>query len=235
MIGIGFIVGIVGSLHCAGMCGPIAFALPVKDGNRVAGILLYNIGRIITYSLLGAVFGFLGQSFVLVGLQQYLSVFAGISLLLFLLLPTLGNYSYGPLKIFNKLNMFVRKNFTSLMSSDNFLNLFFIGILNGLLPCGMIYVALAGAVATGSVVSGIMYMALFGAGTIPVMFTITWFRTLLKGEWRRQLQRALPVFIAVMAIALILRGLSLGIPYVSPDLSSSKPSCCSNSSAIKCH
>jgi uncharacterized protein len=137
--------------------------------------------------------------------------------------------------MFGKLNAFVRKNFASLMSSDNIRNLFFIGILNGLLPCGMIYVALAGSVATGSVTSGIMYMALFGAGTIPVMFTITWFRTLLKGEWRKRLQRALPVFIAVMAIALILRGLNLGIPYMSPDLSSSKPSCCSNSSVIKCH
>ncbi|MGZ4043606.1 MAG: sulfite exporter TauE/SafE family protein, partial [Bacteroidia bacterium] len=83
-------LGLLGSFHCIGMCGPIALALPVHQATvfrKVVAILLYNSGRIITYSLLGLLFGIIGQGFAVFGLQQVLSVSLGTLILLSIILP----------------------------------------------------------------------------------------------------------------------------------------------------
>lgn len=102
------------------------------------------------------------------------------------------------------------------------------GLLNGLLPCGLVYVACAGATATGHPWSGARYMLVFGAGTVPLMLAISLSGRLVPSALRLKLRQAVPICILLVAALLILRGLSLGIPYLSPDLSSGPggSSCC---------
>lgn len=92
------------------------------------------------------------------------------------------------------------------------------GMANGLLPCGMVYIAIAGALSTADVVSGVLFMAFFGAGTLPAMMMISYFGKMISLSARSSMRKAVPYFVAVMGILLILRGLNLGIPFISPEM-----------------
>ncbi len=96
---------------------------------------------------------------------------------------------------------------------DTFLT---IGFLNGFLPCGLVYMALLGAIATGSALKGSLYMFVFGIGTIPLMTTAIYFSRFLSGVVRKKIQKAIPIFLVIIGFLFILRGLGLGIPYISP-------------------
>ncbi|WP_198651998.1 sulfite exporter TauE/SafE family protein [Chitinophaga deserti] len=205
-------LGFLGSFHCIGMCGPIALTLPVQHlsgWKKMGGILLYNAGRVVTYMLLGMVFGWLGQQFYLGGWQQWLSVFLGLLLLAAVL--------FGKLMPSMKIG-FVQRALGQLLSRRSTSTLFAIGFLNGLLPCGMVYMAIAGAVASGSIWGGMLFMGAFGAGTLPAMAAVTWFSQLLGLRGRKAIRSAMPYVVSLMAVLLILRGLNLGIPYVSPEM-----------------
>lgn len=214
-------IGLLGSLHCVGMCGPIALSLPVHGKTpsaRLVSILVYNAGRIITYSALGALFGLVGRGFALFGLQQTLSIVLGVIILLGVLLP---QDLFSQFSFTSKLHTLFGKIKNAL--SDLFKNrstkaLFYIGLLNGLLPCGLIYLAVAGAIASGSVIGGALFMALFGAGTVPAMFSLAWFGNLMSVKFRLTITKAMPYVISIMAVLLILRGMNLGIPYISPKM-----------------
>jgi len=211
--------GLLGSFHCIGMCGPIAFMLPVDRSNtfrKVSQIFLYHFGRIITYSLIGLLFGLLGKSFYLFNLQQQLSIFIGVLMIVIVLIPY---------KTFNKYNLskplyrFISKVKSALgkelkkKTPDTFLT---IGFLNGFLPCGLVYMALFGALETGDAWQGSLYMAVFGLGTIPLMTTAIYFGNFLTGKVRRYITKAIPVIVVLMGLLFILRGLGLGIPFLSP-------------------
>ena len=211
--------GLLGSFHCIGMCGPIAFMLPVDRSNtfrKVSQIFLYHLGRIITYSLIGLLFGLLGKSFYLFNLQQQLSIFIGVLMIVVVLIPY---------KTFNKYNLskplysFISKVKSALgkelkkKTPDTFLT---IGFLNGFLPCGLVYMALFGALASGDAWEGSLYMAVFGIGTIPLMTTAIYFGNFLTGKVRRYITKAIPVIVILMGLLFILRGLGLGIPFLSP-------------------
>jgi hypothetical protein len=224
------LMGMLGSLHCVGMCGPIALALPYGSNSasaKLTGISLYNLGRIFTYSLIGILFGALGKGFVMAGLQQFLSVTVGSVILLLILMPAKYKNSWSFFKFFvqwaNKIKMVFSKNLQSHRKSS----LFAIGVLNGMLPCGLVYLAMAGAVATGSVAGGAAFMAGFGLGTVPLMLTVSLTKDLFSVNIRKHLHKAVPYFVSAMAILLVLRGLNLGIPYVSPKLNENKTlNCC---------
>ncbi len=224
-------MGFLGSFHCVGMCGPIALALPVghfSGSSKIAAILLYNIGRIITYAAFGVLFGLIGQSFALAGFQQIMSLVIGCILLIVVLFP----YSWSQKMRIAKWNGLVNKvkmKLGLLFKQRSFSTLFSIGLLNGLLPCGLVYIAIAGSIAVADTAKGALFMALFGAGTIPAMFTITIVKDFISLNVRNKIQKAVPVFVGVMALLLILRGLNLGIPYISPKVQKgecTKMSCC---------
>lgn len=218
----GLAIGLLGSLHCIGMCGPIALALPGHGASRVRmliGRMLYNGGRVITYTLLGVAAGLVGQLIRFASLQQALSIAAGVAILLAVLLPSRAARRFLPGNITERIWIRVRNLAGPLLRSHTMGGLFSIGLLNGLLPCGLVYVALAGATATGGVLRGALFMTLFGLGTVPVMLATSLSGPLLGRRIRRTLNRLLPVGAVVLAALLILRGMSLGIPYVSPDLS----------------
>ncbi|MEH6514161.1 sulfite exporter TauE/SafE family protein [Maribacter arcticus] len=227
------ILGLMGSLHCVGMCGPIAFMLPVDQTNnykKFGQIFIYHFGRLMAYGIIGLVFGFLGKGLSIFGAQQKLSIAIGIIMILVVLIPykifNKYNLSKPIYKVISKVKNQLGKELKK-KSPDTFLT---IGFLNGFLPCGLVYMALFGAIAMGNALQGSLYMMLFGLGTVPLMTTAIYFSGLLKGGIRQKVQRVMPVFVVVIGLLFILRGLGLGIPYVSPA-----PVTQLASSAIECH
>lgn len=225
----GLSIGFLGSFHCIGMCGPIALALPVHTQSpfrKYASIALYNTGRAGTYAFLGLIFGFLGSQFRIWGLQQVISIAAGVMILLFLLSRFSLSSGIGWV---SKINIWVQHALSRVLQSPKRLGSFFyIGLLNGLLPCGLVYVAIAAAIATTDVLAGSLLMFFFGLGTFPVMAGLMIFGHMMSSAVRQRINRAVPYLVGVMAILLILRGLNLGIPYLSPKMNkgSENVECC---------
>jgi sulfite exporter TauE/SafE len=217
-----FFIGLFGSLHCVGMCGPIAIALPIPNSNNlsfVAGRLLYNVGRVFTYSFLGAIFGLLGSRLVISGFQQSISIGLGIAIVVVVLIPPKYKAIITQHSIIQKITLPLKSGISNLFKQGTFSAMFLIGLLNGLLPCGLVYVALAGAIASGNAISGTIVMIIFGLGTIPIMFAATIFGKFINLNIRRKISKAIPVFALVLGLLFIVRGMGLGIPYLSPKIS----------------
>ena len=213
------VLGLMGSFHCAGMCGPIAIALPLHGNTipqKIFGAGLYNIGRTITYGIMGAIFGLLGQGVELIGFQQKISIIMGVLMIVSVLFPALFKNQYSMEKSWFSVVGKLKKSIGKMFTIRSFSSLFFIGLLNGLLPCGLVYMAIAGAIGTGDVTLGTLYMILFGLGTIPMMFTISLAGNVMSSAIRTKMNKFIPILVVVVGIFFILRGLSLGIPYLSP-------------------
>jgi len=212
-------LGLMGSLHCVGMCGPIAFMLPVDRTNnfkKFFQILVYHFGRLFAYGIIGLVFGLLGKGLYVFGMQQKLSIIIGVLMIVIVLIPykTIGKYNLSKrvFRIISKLKSRLGQELKK-KTPDTFLT---IGFLNGFLHCGLVYMALFGAIAMGSALEGSLYMVLFGLGTIPLMTTAIYMSSLLKSGAKRRIQQLIPVFVVVIGVLFILRGMGLGIPYISP-------------------
>ena len=219
MVLAGFILGLLGSLHCIGMCGPIAMILPVSKTNstkKLFQIILYHLGRIVTYSLLGIVFGLVGKGLLLTGLQQQLSIIIGVLMILLIVFPKISHsltFKLSPLtKVFNTLKL----QLGLYLKKESYYAIFTIGFFNGFLPCGMVYLALVGAIAMESLFESTLYMFLYGLGTVPLLSVLIYVKDAFSNTFRNQLQKAIPVFVVVIGVLFIIRGLGLGIPYISP-------------------
>ncbi len=214
-----FILGLLGSFHCVGMCGPIAFMLPVDRSNsfkKVAQIAIYHFGRLLAYSIIGLIFGFIGKSLYIFGYQQQLSIFIGILMILVVVIPQKTFNKYNLSKPIFKVISKVKSTLGAALKKKTMDTFLTIGFLNGFLPCGLVYMALFAALAGGNALSGALYMAVFGLGTIPLMTTAIYLSNFLKGTARQRIQKAIPVFVVLIGALFILRGLGLGIPYLSP-------------------
>jgi len=227
------ILGLLGSFHCVGMCGPIAFMLPVDRSNstrKVTQIAIYHLGRLLAYGLIGLFFGLVGKSLYIFGIQQQLSIAIGILMILVVITPaqTFNKYNLSrPLykiisKIKTSLGQALRKK-----TADTFLT---IGFLNGFLPCGLVYMAVFASLAMQSTGQASLYMVLFGIGTIPLMTTAIYLGKFINTKVKQRIQKAIPVFVVIIGLLFILRGLGLGIPYLSPA-----PMVDMASGAIECH
>lgn len=218
-----FLLGLLGSLHCAGMCGPLVLAreaaMPASR-SLLNGRMFYNAGRLTTYTLLGGFFGAVGQSFALLGLQRWVSIAAGVLILLALVLSSRlmlnGAITRGV--------ALLKKRLGKLLVRPGGAAGFFLGNFNGLLPCGLVYAACAGAAATGGTTTGMGYMLVFGLGTVPMMLGVALAGKKLQFTLRFKLEKLIPGCLVMVALLLILRGLGLGIPYLSPNLE--QKSCC---------
>lgn len=216
-----FMIGLAGSVHCVGMCGAIALALPTAPGAGRAWQVsaAYNIGRILTYSVLGLLLGLIGQGLHVIGYQQRYSVVMGVILLLIALfsinvehqIVRLPGISAGYVHLKSALARHLQRQQRHPLRTAAM-----IGMLNGWLPCGLVYMALAGAIAQPVAWQGAAYMAVFGLGTFPLMLATAWAGRLLSFKWRGYLQRFSRALVLGFAVLMILRGLNLGIPYVSP-------------------
>ena len=229
-----FLVGLVGSLHCIGMCGPIAIALPVPDSSNLSfftGRILYNLGRVFTYSFLGAVLGIVGSKIALAGAQQVVSIVLGVVIIFAVLLPQKYKNYFAQNSLTQKLAHPLKSNIGVLFKKGTFSAMFLIGILNGFLPCGLVYVALAGAIASGDAISGAVVMILFGLGTVPAMFAASVFGKFINIGIRTKIRKAVPVLSILLGVIFILRGMNLGIPMLSPKVSAQTEM----SSEMECH
>lgn len=219
MLWSGFILGLLGSFHCVGMCGPIAFMLPVDQTNsfkKIIQISTYHLGRLLAYSIIGLIFGLVGKSLYIFGLQQQLSIVIGVIMIVIVFIP---------IKIFNTYNLskpiyrIIGKVKSGLgqalkrKSADTFLT---IGFLNGFLPCGLVYMAVFASIAMQNASLGSVYMVLFGIGTIPLMTAAIYIGKFLNASIKQRIQKAIPVFVVIIGLLFIIRGLGLGIPYLSP-------------------
>ena len=217
----GFMLGAAGSLHCVGMCGPLSLALPVNHLSKIQkffSLLLYQLGRVVTYSTIGLLFGLAGRRIYMAGFQQWFSIVMGVLILSLAVLYFIQKKIIH-LKLLNRFYFFVQQQLSRLLKSDGGLSGFLLmGMVNGLLPCGMIYIALAATLSFTEIVQGVSFMALFGAGTLPAMMLVGYAGQMINPGWRSSLKKLVPVFISLMGVLLILRGLNLGIPFISPEL-----------------
>lgn len=215
-----FVMGVIGSAHCLGMCGPLALAIPAPSRtflHRLRSALLLNGGRVLTYATIGALFGVFGRGLQLAGLQQGVSMVMGSIILLSLLMPSLLKLRW----LTNSAGTFVMRAqgvMARQLKRTSTAGLFFTGTLNGLLPCGMVYLALAGALAQEGWWEGALFMFFFGLGTWPALIGLRISGGFFGPHFRSTLKRVAPYAYAVIAVLFILRGLGLGIPYISPDL-----------------
>jgi sulfite exporter TauE/SafE len=224
-------LGFLGSIHCIGMCGPLVIAMSGAgkvNAGFIARQLLYNMGRVYTYVIMGGVFGLLGTVISIAGFQQWLSIVAGSIILLLTLLPVaMRSRALGykrATRFTAKLQQFLRR----LISSSGLLAQFGFGVINGLLPCGLIYAALAGALAAGNIQSGMGFMLFFGLGTIPALLIVGLLSKKAQPAMLR-IKGMIPVMLLAMGTLLILRGMNLGIRYISPgftDKGNCTHSCC---------
>ncbi len=215
----GFILGLFGSLHCVGMCGPIAFMLPIDRKNKwlqLWQIVSYHFGRLMSYAMLGMLFGLLGKSFYFFGFQQQLSIIVGVIMILSIVTPSLFRrfsitkpiFAYTQ-KVQNRLGKELKKK-----RNNTFLTL---GFLNGLLPCGLVYMAIFGALTMSTIGQGMLYMVLFGMGTVPLMTSVIYMAKFTNKIQRKKVRKLIPVVVVGMGVLFVLRGLGLGIPYISPE------------------
>ncbi len=213
-----FLLGLAGSLHCAGMCGPLVLALAKarpRTARESTGRVFYHLGRVASYCLLGLVLGLVGHIAAPAGFQRWLSITLGVVLLAGLLLSTRVSIAAPVVKWISWLKGSMR----GLLQKNSLAAQATMGALNGLLPCGLVYVAAVGATATGHPLTGAAYMALFGFGTWPMMLGIHLVGQRLPLPARLSLGSITRAAVVVMAVLLILRGLELGIPFLSPELS----------------
>jgi len=219
-----FLLGLVGSLHCAGMCGPLVLVLPAtgrSNATFVLGRVAYTAGRIVTYGFLGAVFGLLGGTLALAGIARWVSLVAGVAVLLGLIASS-RHLLNAPVA---KFSGWVRQRLGFFFNQRTLASTFFLGAFNGLLPCGLVYAACAVAVTVGGTLMGVVYMLVFGLGTVPMMLGIGLFGMKLQLAIRLKFQKMIPVSLLILGLLLVMRGMALGIPYLSPGLEGGCPAC----------
>ena len=215
-----FILGFLGSFHCVGMCGPLTLVLPLKHKEptkKAFQIFFYHLGKTATYVLLGLLFGLLGKGLFIREYQQTFSVVVGVVMVLVVILSLVNI----------KMNFFTRSIYFLVgkvkyalgqqLKHKSVFSVFLIGFFNGLLPCGLVYMALFGALAQTDLKNSLLYMFAFGLGTIPLMTTTIYLGNFLSQKVKRYIQKAIPFAIIIIGILFVLRGLALGIPYISPS------------------
>lgn len=220
MLWTAFILGIGSSLHCVAMCGPITMALPSEASKKtfIVNRVVYNLGRILTYALMGVLLGIFISGISLQEYQSHISIVAGVSLLLMA-------FFYKRVERFLSGNSItgsgvrqLQKNMRQHMKKTGVVSRFILGMLNGLLPCGMVYFALIGALAQSTIGASAAYMSLFGLGTLPMMLSVAFTTQLISGKVKLFLSENRPVLVGIIALLFVLRGLELGIPYISPEV-----------------
>jgi hypothetical protein len=212
-------LGFASSFHCIGMCGPIALSLGLtkkQAANFYLQNLTYQFGRIVTYSILGAVLGIVGKGFAMAGFQQYLTIAVGILLIVMALFSFGGKDFASKIPFLSTFLLKVKMNLGKLLRKADYQSRFATGILNGLLPCGMVYMALTASLASGGIWEGAVFMALFGLGTLPFMFAVVLAGSLMTQAFRIKVLKFVPMMMIILGGLIVLRGLHPGIPYLSP-------------------
>ncbi|NOQ74946.1 MAG: sulfite exporter TauE/SafE family protein [Crocinitomix sp.] len=186
MIAAAFILGLVGSWHCIGMCGPIALMVPGSKGkNRIYSILLYHGGKILAYLLIGLLFGLLSVFVTSFKVQAIITISVGVLMALIAFLPAIlnrierkGSQFFSPL-------VRIKNQMAKAMNKNRLEYTFYIGFLNGFIPCGMVYIAALGAIAQPNIIDSMLFMVFFGLGTMPFMSALIFASNFFKQKFGR--------------------------------------------------
>jgi len=226
------LIGLTGSLHCAGMCSPIALMIPISKEKKVASffaLTLYNFGRVLTYVFLGFLVGFFAKGMDLTGIQNYFSIGMGVFLIFVFLFSLNIDGWLAKLPFYRKVNKLISKGirFASKTSEigqrrNPYLSALIIGLVNGLLPCGLVYLAIGGALTTAGPIEGMLFMAFFGLGTFPMMTFIPVFVKSAGQKFRFQARKYIPYLLLIMAALFIYRGMEMGNMF-SPLINAADP------------
>jgi sulfite exporter TauE/SafE len=201
------------------MCGPIAFMLPIDRNQKVRGIwqtTLYHLGRIFSYAMIGALFGLLGKGFYFFGLQQQISIAVGLIMILSIVAPKLFS-KFSISKPIYRFTSSIKNKLGQSLKNKESSTFFTIGFLNGLLPCGLVYMAMIASLTSTTILEGVLYMVLFGLGTVPLMSAVVILENLTNYINRQKIQKVIPYVVVIIGFVFVLRGLGLGIPYISPE------------------
>lgn len=212
---ISFIFGLVGSGHCMGMCGPIAISLPYRSGLQTKEetfikVISYNLGRILVYMLMGAIFGIIGKGFFTIGIQRWTLIVVAFILLFVALFSIDVEYEVLKIGFVRKFNDKLKVQLSRIIQKASGSSFFYIGILNGFLPCGLVYMALVSAISLGSVYKAVLYMMFFGLGTIPVMVALGLSGNILGSQFKKVLRKLYPVVMVLLALFLLYRAYNFG-------------------------
>lgn len=173
MILTALIMGFAGSLHCFGMCSPLVMAATTLKPSIILSKLVYNAGRIFSYAILGMIVASVGLVFPNKNYQNLFSILLGITLVS-IALGGIKNYNIPFLTIaLQSISVKLKTLFGHFINQKNYGSLLFLGCLNGLLPCGLTYIALSYCITLKGPFDGFNFMLLFGAGTLPVMLGFT--------------------------------------------------------------
>lgn len=208
--------GLLGSWHCVGMCGPIALALPYQGMSLMAtirSVLLYNFGRIGSYGIIGILPGLIGTGLSFAGQQKTLSIVLGSFFIISALFSLNLERKFWAIPFVSKQGQHLQKRMGDLLKTGHIQAFLGIGFLNGFLPCGLVYLALAGAMLQGTVINGMLYMMFFGLGTLPLMLMVSLMGQLISTKLRNQIKKIIPLFMVLLGILLILRGTQINLPY----------------------
>jgi uncharacterized protein len=211
------LMGFTGSLHCAGMCGPIVWIMPFQAFTgikKAAALALYHAGRLSVYAALAIVLHSFRGLFD-PKIQQYISIVLGAILLITGILSFIPNHR---LTFSLPWAEQVKKQLGKTMATPGLPALAAAGILNGLLPCGLVYMALSASLsaATTAQAAGVMYV--FGIGTLPMLISITLLKARISFLRTSNVRRLVPVVVFAFGCLFVLRGMNLGIPYLSPKV-----------------
>ncbi|MCC2589373.1 sulfite exporter TauE/SafE family protein [Chryseobacterium sp. MFBS3-17] len=213
------ILGFASGFHCIGMCGPIALSMGLTREqalNFQLQNITYNLGRICTYALLGALLGIVGEGFHVAGIQRYLTIGVGLLLMIMAVFSFGGKDFASKIPFLSKFLLSVKMNLGKYLQRPGYSSRFITGLLNGFLPCGMVYMALTASLAAGGIWQGALYMATFGLGTFPFMFAVVFFGSMMSSAFRLKVLKIVPIVMLILGGLFVLRGMELGIPLVSP-------------------
>lgn len=208
------LLGLAGSLHCVGMCGPLLLALPLDAAGRTHVLRrmgVYHSGRILMYALLGLLFGLLGKGLAIAGLQKVLAIGAGVFLIGMAFMAWRFEQLVTVLPGFGSATRWVKTRMGGLLRQPGGGGTFALGLFNGLLPCGMVYAALAGALSTTEPAGGALFMAIFGLGTLPLLLMVSVLGQRLSSSLRQRVRLLQPILLTVAALLLLQRGLHLDL------------------------
>ncbi|GLR17188.1 sulfite exporter TauE/SafE family protein [Portibacter lacus] len=216
MIYVAFTLGLFGSLHCLGMCGPLAFALlpgiEERSARNYTRIIGYNSGRVASYVVLGLFMGVLSGVINISGIQKPLTLIMGVGLiLLFFLSLDIEKVLFKSSKfrsIFTSYRTFITKVVQKISSQNSFL----MGMLNGFVPCGLVYLALAGAMTSDGFLKSGQFMLFFGLGTFPAMFLLLASISVLDLRKRINLKSIFAVLQLLVGCFLIYRAYGINVP-----------------------
>lgn len=198
------VLGLAGSLHCAGMCSPLAMAVTARKP-LVLNKVVYNTGRILTYGLLGVLAAAFGSLFSLTAYQGVLSFLMGTIFLLMGVGALTGIHIPYLSNLINRLTSMLKRLFGVWLQKKQSGAVFVMGMLNGLLPCGLTYLALTYCFILPSAADGFVFMLFFGLGTWPVMIGVSWLMSLGFTRLTQNYKRIAMLAFSVIGIWLMVR------------------------------